>query len=104
MTRYADRKDKIREVLVQRAEDGKTIFYSELGALVGIPAPGPWKPVLDEISLEERAAKRPDITYLVINRASGLPGQIEFEAAKPPTAEQRAKADEEIRSVFEYYK
>jgi len=37
---------------------------------------GPWKPILDEISREERGSGRPDLTYLVIGKRSGLPGQM----------------------------
>jgi hypothetical protein len=77
--------------LLCRAKAGLTIYYSELGEQLGIPARGPWKPILDDVGLEERGNGRPDITYLVIARASGLPGQIEFELAKPPTQAQRKK-------------
>ena len=43
------------------------IFYKELGLLVRIPAPGPWKEVLNEISQEEKRKGLPDITYLVVS-------------------------------------
>lgn len=101
---YADRKEEIRAVLLHRAKAGLTIYYGELGGLLGIPARGPWKMVLDEISLEERGGGRPDITYLVIAKTSGLPGQIEFELARPPTPAQRKKAGEIQDRVFEYYR
>jgi hypothetical protein len=101
---YAERKEEIRAILLDRARAGRTIYYSELGKLLGIPARGPWKAILDEISREERGNGRPDFTYLVVSRTSGLPGQIEFEAAKPPSPGQRQKADEVLEKVFEYYR
>ena len=99
---YAARKDEIHAVLLQRAKAGLTISYSELGQLLGIPVRGPWKPILDGISREERG--RPDLTYLVISRTTGLPGQIEFELAKPPTPAQRRKASEVQDAVFRHYR
>ncbi len=93
----------IRVKLLQCAFDQKTIYYSDLAPLVGMSAQGPWKPVLDEIALEETSQGRPDFTYLVINKQSGLPGQIGFEPAKPPTAEQRKRVDDEIKKIFAYY-
>jgi hypothetical protein len=71
--------------------------------MVGIPAQGPWKPILDLISHEETDKGLPDITFLVINKQSGLPGQIRFELAKPPTPEQRQYADNVIQVVFAFY-
>jgi hypothetical protein len=82
----------------------RTIHYGELGKAVGMAAQGPWKPILDEIAKEETSQGRPDFTYLVISRQTGLPGQIGFESAKPPTPEQRKMADEEIERVFAYYR
>jgi uncharacterized protein (DUF433 family) len=100
---YIERKQAIVESLLRCARQRQTIFYGELGQEVGIPARGPWKPVLDEIAREETEYGRPDITFLVINRETGLPGQIGFKPAKPPTVEQRRAADDEIRKIFAYY-
>jgi hypothetical protein len=99
-----DRKRRIRVTLLNRAMKKQTIFYGDLAPLVGMAAQGPWKAILDEIALEETSQGRPDFTYLVINKQSGLPGQIGFEPAKPPTAAQRKQADNEIQKVFDYYK
>ena len=99
----SNRKRLIRITLLRHAFERKTIYYSELAPLVGMPAQGPWKPILDEIAAEETSQGRPDFTYLVISKQSGLPGQIAFELAKPPSPEQRKKADEEIAKVFSYY-
>ena len=100
---YLGRKAAILTVLLRRAQQGSTIFYGELGKEVGIPARGPWKAILDEIAREETAAGRPDITFLVINRQTGLPGQIGFKPAKPPTSEQRRTADDVIQKVFAHH-
>jgi hypothetical protein len=62
------------------------------------------EPVLDEISREQTGSDLPDITFLVINKQTGLSGQIEFRPAKPPTADQRRKADEMIAEVFDHYR
>lgn len=101
---HGDRMDAIRARLLQLAREGRTIFYGELGAAVGIPARGPWKPVLDEIARLETTDRRPDITFLVINKQTGLPGQIRFRPAKPPTPDQRRIADAEIQRVYAYYR
>lgn len=103
MTTYGDRKEKIRAILLQHAREGRTIYYKELGSLVRIPTAGPWKPVLDEISREERSKNLPDITYLVVSKKSGFPGQIEFNPAIPATADQKLKAKDVIAGVFSHY-
>jgi hypothetical protein len=101
---YRDRKSAIVATLSQRAKSGRTIFYGELGEEVGIPSRGPWKPILDEIAREEMARGRPDITFLVINKQTGLPGQIGFKPAKPPSLDQRRMADDVIQKVFAYHR
>ena len=98
-----NRKRLIRIELLKRAFARETIFYSELAPLVSMASQGPWKPILDEIALEETTQGRPDITYLVISKQSGLPGQIAFKPAKPPTPQQQETAKTEIKKVFDYY-
>ncbi len=100
--RHLDKKEAIRQELLRCARAGETIFYSELGNRVGIPPQGPWKPILDVIS-RETAAGDPDITFLVINKQTGLPGQIGFEPAKTPTLEQGRQAERELQRIFDYY-
>jgi hypothetical protein len=100
---YIDSKEDIRARLIDLARNRRTIFYSDLGSEVGIPARGPWKPILDEIAREETLNGRPDLTFLVINKQTGLPGQIQFEPAKPPTSDQRAFADQTLRAIFAFY-
>jgi hypothetical protein len=101
---YLDRKSAIIAALSQCARQRRTIFYGELGQQVDVPARGPWKAVLDEIAREETANGRPDITFLVINKQTGFPGQIGFKPAKPPTREQRKIADDAIEKAFAYYR
>ena len=101
---HIGQKDAIIAVLLRCAREARTIYYGELGREVDIPARGPWKAVLDEIAREETASGRPDITFLVISKQTGLPGQIGLKPAKRPTIEQRRIADEAIRRIFAYYK
>jgi hypothetical protein len=98
MTLYGDRKEKIRTILLGLAREGRTIFYKELGQLVGMPTAGPWRPVLEEISREEKSKGLPDITFLVVSKASGLPGQTEFNPV------QQRLAKETIEQVFAHYR
>ncbi|TPJ70729.1 hypothetical protein [Mesorhizobium sp. B2-6-2] len=96
--RYMDRKEAIRAVLKYCAIQRQTVRYGVLGKAVGIPAQGPWQPVLDEIAKEEN----PDITFLVVNK-DGLSSRIGFEAANPPTDKQRKGAERTIQAVFTHY-
>src|ERR1700731_1940980 len=86
---YEDREDEIRQALVKMAKSRKKLDYVKFGELVGIPTEGPWNPVLDRISLKERAAGRPDLTYLVVRKKTGYPQQIEFEPSIKPSAPKR---------------
>jgi hypothetical protein len=97
---YFDRKASILHVLKRCAREKRTIFYGELGKEVDIPSRGPWKPILDDIAREETGNGRPDITFLVINKQTGFPGQIGFKPAKPPTSEQRRMADDVILKIL----
>jgi hypothetical protein len=103
-SQLAERKRLIRIALIKRALERQTIYYADLGQAVGMPAQGPWKDILDEIAKEETSQGRPDFTYLVISKQTGLPGQIGFEPAKPPTPVQRKMADDEIQKIFAYYR
>jgi hypothetical protein len=101
---HEDREDAIREALVKMAKRRKKLDYTDFGELVGIPTQGPWNPILDKISLAERAAGRPDITYLVVRKRTGYPIQIEFSPAITPSAAQKAIADEVFKEIFAYYR
>jgi hypothetical protein len=100
---YEDREDEIRLALVRMAKGRQKLDYTNFGALVGIPTRGPWKPILDKISLKETAAQRPDITHLVVRKRTGYPGQIKFKRSTTPSAAQKAIADEEFKKIFACY-
>jgi hypothetical protein len=101
---YEDREDEIHLALVKMAKGRKKLDYEKFGALVGIPTAGPWNPILDKISLKERAAGRPDITYLVVRKRTGYPVQIEFSPATKPSTAQKLIADEVFKEIFAYYR
>jgi len=106
MTRipYFDKQDLIRSALVKRAQEGSRILtYTQLGKIVDVPARGPWKQILDFIALGEKRQGLPDITFLVVNKRTGYPGQIGFRPAAPPTAEQKALAAKELQKVIDHY-
>ena len=63
--------------------------YTIFGQRVGIPTSGPWKPVLDTIALEEKDKHLPDITFLVVRKDTGYPGQIGFVRAKDLSENKR---------------
>src|SRR6516162_4032486 len=104
-------KQAIRTALIQFANAGELTYYGELGEKVGKHARWPlWKPILDEISREETQGSerypqgKPDITFIVLNSASGWPGQIGFKPTNGnPTQTQIAKAQEELTKVFKLY-
>ena len=100
---HEDREDAIRQALVKMAKGRKKLDYEKFGALVGIPTAGPWNPILDRISLAERAAGRPDITYLVVRKRTGYPIQIEL-TSNHTSAAQKAIADEVFKEIFAYYR
>ena len=102
--KFVDRKEAIRAELQNLARQGQTIYFSELGKKFGIPRQGPWRPVLDEISREEIAKGLPDLTFLVIAKNSGLPGQIAFKTPLPASPEQRKLGNAMIEKVFSYYR
>lgn len=92
--RYIESKDAIREELIGRAQQRRTMSYGELSSIVGVPLRGPWRPVLDVISREESAAGRPDITHLLINVRTGMTSRVEFEDARPRDPAHRARLRE----------
>jgi hypothetical protein len=102
---YLEKKSLIQAELLKCAQASpiELLNYSIFGLRVGIPSRGPWKPILDLIGEEETKRGRPDITYLVINKSTGFPGQISLEKAKPPSAEQKATAKREIQKIIDKY-
>lgn len=98
------KKAQIRAILVERARSGVPITYGDLGLKVGMTARGPWKSVLDEIAREEKAAGLPDITFMVVKKGSGIPGQIGFRPADPATAEQQQLVAETLEAIRKKYR
>jgi hypothetical protein len=77
--------------------------YAMFGERVGIPTRGPWAPVLDTLALEETNKGLSDITFLIVRRDTGYPGQIGFVKAKKPTQKQRDLARHKIQEVIDKY-
>jgi hypothetical protein len=102
---HADKKHVIRDGLLKcaRARPLKVMTYGELGAGIGIPARGPWKPILDQIADEEIQLGRPDITYLVVSKKTGYPSQIGRQLAKPPDEKQKMLARHEVQKIINKY-
>jgi hypothetical protein len=96
-------KERIRAVSKDSTRKRRPIFYGELGELVGLSARGPWKSVLDEIANEETARGCPDVTFLVINKTTGLPGQLDFESTGIPASQKRARVRREHDTIFAAY-
>ncbi len=97
-------REKVMRVLIDVAQRRKTISYSELGAAVGLPTRGPhWKAVLDDVSLN-RPDGTPDITVLVVNKATGLPGQVDFERVSAKSLEVASRVVAEQEAVWTYYR
>ena len=104
MKRYIDRKHAIRTELLRCAFEGKFPSYAEFGKRVGVPAQGPWKPVLDTISREETAAGYPDITFILINKTTKYPGQIGFvSSGRRPSPAQKVLARNQVQRVIDLY-
>jgi hypothetical protein len=102
---YLAKKALIRRELMKcaTATPMESPTYGDFGPRVGIPARGPWKRILDHIAEEETRQGLPDITFLLINKSTGYPGQIGFTVAKPPSAAQRQKAKAEVQKIIEKY-
>jgi hypothetical protein len=101
---HIERIEDIRLSLVNVARQRQTITYATLAGKLGMKSPqGPWKAVLDELSKRETADGRPDITYILVRKGTGYPGQIEFKSANPPSEHQKVVADKIKHDVWEYY-
>lgn len=98
---YQADKERVRAELKRLAHAGKLTYYGVLGNAVGKHARWPlWKNILDEISREEK----PDITFLVLNAATGWPSQIGYEnTGGKPTLAQKQHAQAQLDAVFRYY-
>ncbi len=102
---YINKKALIRNELLKcaKAKTLRVLTYGEFGKRVEIPARGPWKPILDLIAHEEIDEGLPDITFLIVAKRTGYPGQIGFKPASPPSAAQKDHAIKEIQKVIDLY-
>jgi hypothetical protein len=104
---YEDRKTEISSALrtLAEAHPVRVRTYTEFGALFDPPIPprGPWKGILDMIAREEVADGRPDITFLVVSKKTGYPGQIGFQDARPPSPAQKRQPREEFDRIVAFY-
>src|SRR5206468_1766433 len=69
---FEDAKLKGKQLLIQYARKGKTIFYSDFGRRIGIHHRNHslWK-LLEQISLEEEREGRGLLSALVVNKGTG---------------------------------
>jgi hypothetical protein len=83
-------KQRVYAELMKLAHAGKITYYKALGGSVGIPQQGPWQPMLDGISDDEKHKGNPDIADLVLNATTGWPSRISKKFTKgTPTPGQK---------------
>lgn len=112
---YQQRARAAFPLLVRQAEAGNTIFYSDLATELGMPNPRNLNFVLGSIgqtmeNLSKQWGKRvPPIQFLVVNRATGLPGEvIGWFLVKPadfvslPMGKRRMIVKAELQQVYAY--
>ncbi len=112
---YQERARAALPLLVRQAKAGMPIFYSDLAGELGMPNPRNLNYVLGSIgqSMELLSkswkAKVPPIQCLVVNRATGLPGEgigwflVKKDDFKSlPLRQKRAIVDAELRHIFAY--
>jgi hypothetical protein len=100
---FENRIPAIRSELIELAIDGETTSYKRLSKIVDMPVRGFWTGVLNQLSREETAAGRPDITHLVINKKTRVTSHIEFESAHKPTDAQRRRHKEILKEIYAFY-
>ena len=102
---HSDKKDLIRSELLKCATATPMQFptFRALAARAGMPIQGPWKPILDVVSAEERNQGLPDITFLLLNRHTRYPMQIGPVRSNDPTPEQRERARREVQKIIDRY-
>lgn len=112
---YQQRARAALPLLVRQAEAGNTIFYSDLADELGMPNPRNLNFVLGSIgqtmeNLSKSSGKHvPPIQCLVVNRATGFPGEgIGWFLEKPkdfvalPKGKQRALVKAALQQVYAY--
>jgi hypothetical protein len=104
-------KEHIRKVLIKAAKQNDTIFYSEVGKVVGLDMSNPGERsklanILDEINREEHGLGRPLLSVVVVQKESGHPGTGFFELARElgkqkPDEDNQDFFANELRKVFD---
>ena len=101
---HEHRVDDIHRILVEAARARTTITYGKMARRLGIAAQGPWKPVLDMLAHKEIDAGRPDLTFLLVNKKTGISGYVGWEpTATPPTADQKQVWEKEVHKIWTFY-
>jgi hypothetical protein len=103
------RKARIRAELFRCAVEGATpITYGQFHERVtGKKMPGrfQWRSYFNAIAMEERSHNYPDITFLVFDKSTKYPGQIEFRrvAKSGPDKKQRAALQSGMKEIRKLY-
>ena len=84
---WEEAREEARQILIRRAREGQTIFYSELTGEMKTISLDPHEPalgqLLGEISREEHAAGRGMLSVLVVHKnGDQMPGPGFFELAR----------------------
>ena len=103
----------IRAKLIQAAERGELVYYSDLALATGREMKGPhWAVhlgrILGQISAEEVEAGRPMLSAIVVSRDSKLPGEGFFNLGQElhrvdAGEDEAAFAGRQMRRVYEYW-
>lgn len=96
-------REEARRVLVEVAQRRDTISYSELGAILGLPTRGPhWKALLDDLDIN-RPAGTPDLSVLVVSKATRLPSTRNFQPLDSRDPATRAAIEAEQGAVWAFF-
>jgi len=103
--RYIEKKGLIERELEKCARAAPIEYptYADFGRRVGIPAQGPWQPVLDAIADEADKGNRPDLTFLIRNAKSGYPSRIGRVTKRNPEPWQKERARVKVQEIIDKY-
>ena len=97
-----DLRADIRSVLVNCAKGRTKIPYGELGEIVDRIARGPW-PELQQIFQEEIDQEKPDLTLVVVNKATLLPSIFLDRPLDPSDSKRVALYERRLLELFDFY-
>lgn len=109
--KWSDLKAEMRQVMVELAQQERTITYAELCAMLKTAYLHYHSPVLvrllDEIGLAESQAGRPVLPAVVVTKQTGIPGagyfRINPQESPAAMADARALWEADLQRVFEYW-